>query len=117
MIKAIKTLWSRWTGVEALELQLNNTLDLLDVSKAATREARGERDRLNVLGLRLRTGLENIQRHAASNPGFLAFAPEVLRDYCDEVLRNHMSNHQQINTDGVSAASRWGYDFTKAPKR
>lgn len=104
---ARKRLRFLWTGTEELEATLDKTRRAL---WSTQNQLEGAISAMN----RQRAGLINIHAHAIRGP-IMPFAPEVLRDYCREVLDNPMAKSRQYGTEGVSVAQRWGYDFTKAP--
>jgi hypothetical protein len=69
---------------------------------------------------RLQEGLGNIAAHAQhlltagqGNAPAGVFLP-ALRDYARE-LRYGEPGRVRMNTEGVSAAARWGYDFSSEP--
>lgn len=114
-LKAIgKRLRFLWSGTDGLEAILAETSKMLDRAFDDLRVVRQQRDRHLAVANRLRAGLDNIHKHAAGGL-ILPFSPDVLRDYCREVLDNTLAKLRQANTEGVSAAQRWGYDFTKPP--
>lgn len=94
-----------------LAKELQETITQLQAAVNARNEARQHAQRLGA-------GLRNIQAHAsfrigANNELGQIFFP-ALRDYVDEVMRP--VSYRQTNTEGVSAAARWGLDFTGEPE-
>ena len=103
----------RWFAREMLAQQdalINGFMSSLAACQVDKLRVTAERDRL-------RKGLENIYEHSRRS-SIMPFAPEVLRDYTREVIDNTQAPNRgrAYNTDLVSAAARWGYDFTKPPQ-
>lgn len=83
---------------------------------ALVAERTKERDDARKRGIELRSALLNIKAHAGSRVGSANELGQIffpaLRDYADQIAN---PPGPWYNTSGVSAAARWGVDFTKQP--
>lgn len=97
--------------------EIGKLRDALAMARGLLEQATKDAHYARTNARQMAAALSNIRSHATARvgtPGELGqlFFP-ALRDYCAEKLRVAGSVYR--NTDGTSAASRWGIDFDRPP--